>query len=226
MRIARPHSPAARALPDLSPRLQFRPPRQAAPHAEFRPVAAAKQAQVAARVAQAVGAAVRVDLLPAAKKAQVQALLAHVGQPDFYDVMAKLDPESAPQWTAMAGVQRQFAAAEPGYDLKTRAYSESMRLTLHAAVIQHFADPSLRGGQSLYERFLELHPTAFHQNGGWFDNLQLPLDGALKVIQATPLEMAEHGLSLLRGAAVDDKPTERAAELVRQARASVLTSAR
>lgn len=215
---SRPSSGADKATPE---RPSFGgPPPSSAPHAEFRQVPPAKQAAVALAVSESVTH----ELSPTGRPLSpaLAELVAHIGSADFYDVLARLDSSSSKQWKAMGKVQRQFAAAEPGFDPKTRAYSESMRLTLHAAVIQHFANAALRGSMTLYERFLELHPTAFYQNGGWFGNLQIPLEGAWHIIEATPLEMSLHSLSLLRGAVVDDAATRRAADWVRKARASVL----
>lgn len=52
-----------------------------------------------------------------------------------------------------------------------------MRLTLHAAGLQHVVDPTTDGGQSLSARFIALHPTAFHQNGGWVEKLLAAIPG-------------------------------------------------
>jgi hypothetical protein len=162
--------------------------------------------------------------LPAVRRAQVDALLVAVGSSRFYEVVAKVDPHHARAWNSMARVQQRFAAAEPKYDAPTRAYSESMRLTLQAALIEHFVDPAPLDGKHLYRRFLELHPTAFHQNGGWVDNLQIPVKGALEVLRATPLRMALETPKLLHGAHTEDAPTVRAAEWVRQARRAALAA--
>lgn len=198
-------------------------PSARAPHAEFSPVPETRQAAVAASLKKSLSALLA--LRPNSDRgAAVQELLTHVGEPDFYEVLATRDPARAASWHEMARVQRQFAAAEPGYDEKTRAYSESMRLTLHAAVLQHFADPALNQGQALYDRFIELHPTAFHQNGGWVDNLQIPASGALAVAEATPFAMATHLTGLLQGACLEDSATVTAAQLVRQARRDALSS--
>ncbi len=193
-----------------------RPPKHAhAPSAEFRTVPAARQAKVTAALRQTLSA--QLSSSPAVKD-----LTAHVGAPDFYDTLAKYDPKCAAQWHEMAKVQREFAAAEPKYDAKTRAYSESMRLTLHAAVLQHFAAPETNHGLSLYDRFIALHPTAFHQNGGWVDNLQIPLAGALAVAEATPGEMWLNAAGLFQGSFITDAPTIQAAQWVREARRAAL----
>lgn len=196
------------------------PKRTQAPSAEFTPVPANKQAKVAEGVKTALTALL--EGVPKQRQAAVKELVAHVGSPDSYDTLAKLDPKSARQWTEMATVQRKFAAVEPRYDAKTRAYSESMRLTLHASVIQHFAAPETNRGMTLHERFIALHPTAFHQNGGWVDNLQIPLSGALQVAEATPAEMWLHSGALLRGSFITDAPTIAAAQVVRDARRGAL----
>ena len=193
------------------------PKKSSAPSAEFATVPAGQQAKVTQGVQRALEAQL-LGKVPPERQAAVKDLLAHVGQPDFYETVAKYDPASAEKWNGMAKVQRQFAKAEPGYDPKTRAYSESMRLTLHAAVVQHFADPKTNQGMPLFERFIKLHPTAFHQNGGWVDNLQIPLSGALKVAEATPKEMWLNTRGLAEGSFLTDAPTLAAAQWVRAAR--------
>ena len=193
------------------------PKKASAPSAEFKTVPVGQQAKVTQGLQRALEAQLLGKVAPE-RQAAVKDLLAHVGQPDFYETVAKYDPASAEKWKGMAKVQRQFAKAEPGYDVKTRAYSESMRLTLHASVVQHFADPKTNEGMPLFERFIKLHPTAFHQNGGWVDNLQIPLSGALKVAEATPAQMWLNTEGLAEGSFITDAPTIRAAEMVRTAR--------
>ena len=197
------------------------PKKASAPSAEFAPVPAAKQAKVTQGVQKALAAQLA-GQVPPQRQAAVKDLLSHVGQPDFYETVAKYDPASAAKWNGMAKVQRQFAKAEPGYDPKTRAYSESMRLTLHASVVQHLANPETNQGLPLFDRFIQLHPTAFHQNGGWVDNLQIPLSGALAVAEATPKEMWLNSGGLAQGSFVTDAPTVKAAQLVRTARREAL----
>lgn len=216
-----PQTSASRSLPLQNLFSRARAPTQAgAPSAEFSVVAANRQARVIKGVQTALTA--KLSHVPASRQAAVKELVAHVGQPDFYTTLAKCDPSHAAQWTQMAQVQKQFGAAEAKYDPKTRAYSESMRLTLHAAVIQHFADPASNQGMSLYDRFIALHPTAFHQNGGWVDNLQIPVEGAMAVAQATPLEMFLHAGGLVEGSFISDAPTVAAAQMVRDARRSAV----
>jgi hypothetical protein len=187
------------------------------PHAVFTEVAPARHARVYEVVRERLEKA-----LPSRSKS-VDSLIALVGSPRFYDEVARVDPSRAADWITMGRVQRQFHDAEPGFDGKTRAYSESMRVTLHAALIQHLADPSLRGkDRDLFEMFLELHVTAFHENGAWLDNMQIPWPGALEVVRSTPLEMAYHGKNLLDGSFVRDAATIRAAEWVRQGRRAAL----
>lgn len=189
------------------------------PSAEFRAVPAARQERVTRALVRSLEAALD-GQVPRARQPLVKDMLAHVGKPDFYDALAKHDPAHAQKWTEMARVQRDFAKVEPEYDAKTRAYSESMRLTLHASVLQHLAKDGVT--DSLYERFIELHPTAFHENGGWVDNLQIPLTGAMAVAKATPAEMWLNAKDLADGALLTDAPTVKAAELVRAARREAL----
>jgi hypothetical protein len=223
MDVKRTGSKASLPTPSTAFEARLRHSRQAtnSPHAVFTTVPASKQAQVTTALRRSLTSSLAGHLAPG-RQAAVDDLIAHVGQPDFYDVLATKDPSHAGEWKEMGRVQRQFAAAEPKYDAKTRAYSESMRLTLHAAVIGHFADPQSNQGSSLYDRFIALHPTAFHQNGGWVDNLQIPLSGAMAVAQATPMEMWLHAAGLAQGAFISDAPTIAAAQLVRDARSSAL----
>jgi hypothetical protein len=193
------------------------------PVAELTPVPAERQAKVAQSVRSQLAELIQKS--PQSKRAAVNDLIAHVGLPDFYETVAKLDPSDAAAWKDMATVQARFAAAEVGYDPKTRAYSESMRLTLHASVIAHFAFPKENNGTPLFERFVELHPTAFHQNGAWLTNLQIPLSGALAIIQATPAKMWMQAAELAEGAFITDKPTIAAANMVREARKAALKNA-
>lgn len=191
------------------------------PHAVFSPIAASQQADVAARVQRSVATYLKAQsgAGPPSASPSVSRLLAHVGDARFYDVVATLEPSHANDWREMGKVQRAFHDAEPRFDAKTRAYSESMRLTLHAALIQHVADPSDR--LELFEMFLELHVTAFHENGGWIDNMHIGLMGALDVVKATPMEMIYHADELAEGAFVTDAATVRAAQWVREARTTV-----
>jgi hypothetical protein len=191
----------------------------AGPSAELRTVPVSKQGRVTRALVRSLGVELA-GRVPPGRKAFVSELLRHVGRPDFYEVLAVHDPARAAQWKAMARVQRDFAKAEPGYDAKTRAYSESMRLTLHATVVQHVALEGVT--PRLYERFLELHPTAFNENGGWFGNLHIPVTGALAIVKATPGQMWLNAGELVEGAHLRDALTVRAAELVRQARREVL----
>lgn len=193
------------------------------PSAVLRTIPPAQQPKVAQGVRAALTRALD-GQVPASRAAGVKELIAHVGQPDFYNVLARLDPSHAKDWSEMAEVQRRFGLVEPKYDERTRAYSESMRLTLHAAVIQHYADPKTNGGTSLYHRFIELHPTAFHQNGAWVDNMQIPVEGAMAVAAATPAEMWTHSIGLVQGSFLTDKPTVAAAQMVRDARNAALAT--
>lgn len=192
------------------------------PSAEFTPVPAARQERVTRDVQRALTAKLE-GKVPADRRAAVSELMAHVGQSDFYETLARHDSKAmAPKWREMAQVQRDFAAVEPQYDEVTRAYSESMRLTLHASVVQHFALDPRPAAKPLYETFIELHPTAFHQNGGWVDNLQIPMSGAMAVAVATPAAMWLNAVDLTQGALLTDERTIAAAELVRSARREAL----
>lgn len=187
------------------------------PHAVFDPIAPARQPRVTRHVRDAV------QLAHAGRITQHTAgMIEVIGAPYFYDQLATIDPTSKEDWSEMGRVQRCFAAAETDFDPRTRAYSESMRLTLHAAVIEHMVDPSQNNGDDLFEAFLELHVTAFNENGAWIDNLHIGWLGALEVLAATPFEMACNAVDLLQGAFQRDDATVRAAEMVRRARRLVL----
>ena len=160
------------------------------------------------------------QVLPAPRRRETERLIGLVGNPSFYDVVATMDPRDAAKWREMARTQRGFAAAETTFDPKTRAYSESMRLTLHGALIQHVADPGLRGARTLFEAFLELHVTAFSANGGWFDNFQIPVSGAIAVVGATRVSVLGQLDDLYDGVERRDPAAVRAAVWVNQARAA------
>ena len=190
---------------------------RAAPPEVFAQIPPALQPRVAAHVQHSLRRTLGVDAV-----AGVERMLALVGNGRFYDAVAQLDPRHAEDWREMGRVQRTFAAAEPGFDERTRAYSESMRLTLHAALIEHLADPGLRGKDDLFEAFIELHVTAFDENGAWIDNLQIGFLGALDVLGATRVSILEYTVDLTQGAFQRDAVAVRAAERVRQARRAVL----
>ncbi len=193
-------------------------PSPKSPRAVFTPIPPARQDKVLSSLRSTLTRSLA-DLAPG-RRAGVAELIAHVGQPDFYNVLAKLDPQSASSWNEMARTQQKFGAAEPGYDDTTRAYSESMRLTLHASVIAHFANPRSNGKDTLFQRFIALHSTAFHQNGGWVDNLHIPLTGALSVVHAMPVAMWSHLACVGLGSVQADALTVAAAQQVRDARLS------
>ncbi len=196
--------------------------RTVAPKAEFATVPASRQAKVALEVQASLTARLSGAEVSPRRRDAVRELIAFVGQPDFYDRLAAFDKTHRAKWKEMTEIQREFAIEEPKYDPKTRAYSESMRLTLQASAVLHFAQPETNKGSPLYERFLALHPTAFHQNGGWVDNLQIPVTGAIAVLEATPMAMWKNMVKLLKGAHLTDAPTVDSAQMVREARRSAI----
>jgi hypothetical protein len=231
----------SRALPELNPSLtpsqQIETVRRSTlpedlrgpadkPQAEYRTVPQDQQRLVDMEVKARLQSDVDARNLPADQRAKLQSAIDAVGTPDFYKQVAQLDPKNASAWNDMAGVQQGFKDGEPGYDPKTRAYSESMRLTLHAAAVEHLANPSARDGADLYSHFIRLHTTAFDQNGGWLTNNQLGLSGAKNVLTNTPLSMATNAHNLLYGTFQNtDQLTARAADVVRQSRWSVINGA-
>lgn len=93
-----------------------------------------------------------------------------VGDDMFYSIVAELDRPNAAGWLEMVSVQADFAAGEPSYDRETRAYSESMRLTLHWSLVFLFESPqelnrARRSSGGIFGYFVRLHPTAFKANG-------------------------------------------------------------
>jgi hypothetical protein len=190
------------------------------PRAVLNEVPAALQPLVASLAHDACVAALQ-PLPPAC-----QALHPRFGAPDFYDALAQLNVVRASDWIEMARVQRQFHAAEVNFDVRTRAYSESMRLTLHGAVLWHLrAVTNPLADRHFFEQFLELHVTAFHENGAWLGNMHIAWCGALDVVGATRLSMLAHAKDLHDGQFTHDRGAVCAAEWVRQARRSALASA-
>lgn len=96
--------------------------------------------------------------------ANVRELRQHIGRPDFYNVMARMDRPSAARWNEMAQVQARFQAGEPRYNQRTRTYSESMRESLHRAAIGLYQQS--RPGQ-VYDAFIAIHPAVFNANGAF-----------------------------------------------------------
>ncbi len=100
----------------------------------------------------------------------VNTLRGAVGHPMFYSIVSELDPSNAAAWLQMVDVQGTFEAGEDSYMPRGRAYSESMRHTLHWSIVFIFEDPQLlaraqasEGGLMGY--FVRLHPVAFKANG-------------------------------------------------------------
>ncbi|RKH57499.1 hypothetical protein [Corallococcus aberystwythensis] len=197
----------------------FGPSRQA----ELRTVPPERQADVNAGVRGMLTE--QLSRLRPEDQARLRPLVDAVGTSGFYERVAELDTGNAGAWRQMAGVQQSFAAGEANESPTTRAYSESMRLTLHATAVLQFAGATGRVlPRNEHTQFIRNHATAFHENGGSFTNLPIGVSGAFKVLRNTPLSMAQHLPSLL-GAAVDpmgDRDTRTAAEMVRRSRAQVI----
>lgn len=197
----------------------FGPTRQA----ELRTVPPERQADVNANVRGMLNE--QLSRLRPEDQARLRPLVEAVGTPRFYERVAELDTGNAAAWRQMAGVQRGFAEGEATESPTTRAYSESMRLTLHATAVLQFAGATGRIlPRDEYTQFIRNHATAFHENGGSLTNLPIGVRGAIEVLRNTPLAMAQH-LPSLAGAtfsAVSDRDTRTAAEMVRRARAQVI----
>lgn len=121
---------------------QRQPPQK--PSSSFTPTIAAAHAQLQRRAQN------------------VEVLRSRIGQDDFYQHMARLDPLNAAQWRQMVQVQATFKRAERGYDAETRTYSESMRDSLHRMTIMLYQQ---RGPGQIYDDFVRAHPALFKENG-------------------------------------------------------------
>jgi peptidoglycan hydrolase-like protein with peptidoglycan-binding domain len=187
--------------------------------AELRTVPAGDQERVQGRVRRTLER--KLSELSPYQRERLQPLVDSVGKPDFYNKLAMIDPSHASGWRQMAGVQAAFAGAESGYDPQTRAYSESMRLTLHTtAVLQLASDPQM--GRDHYDDFIAAHVTAFRENGGWFTNLKIGMEGSFEVLRNTPWAMAANAGTLVGAVDNDDPSARTGAEIVRRARADVI----
>jgi hypothetical protein len=124
--------------------------------------------------------------------ANVRELRQHIGRPDFYNVMARMDPPSAARWNEMAQVQSRFQQGEAGYNPRTRTYSESMRESLHRAAIGLYQQTP-RG--QIYDQFIAIHPAVFAANGAF----SLPTLDQWRVIGNTDSRMARVLGGLIEG---------------------------
>ncbi|MFO0607655.1 MAG: DUF4150 domain-containing protein [Polyangiales bacterium] len=157
------------------------------------------------------------------RKATLEKLKADYGKPDFYKHMAELDPANADKWNQMAEIQERFRAGESGYDAATKAYSESMRETLHQSTINMLEDPAgLRStmGQSqtgLYDWYIRMHGTAFNENGAWNSDF---ITRGVGVMGNTDPRMAWNAGQLARGMwqKENDPYAKAAADAVRERR--------
>jgi hypothetical protein len=100
----------------------------------------------------------------ALRQQNVAMLRQHIGRPDFYEQMARIDPRSAGEWRRMVGMQARFQRGEAGYDSTTRTYSESMRESLHRAAIELYRRE--RPGQ-IFDHFIAIHPALFNANSAF-----------------------------------------------------------
>ncbi len=98
------------------------------------------------------------------RRANVELLTRHIGRPDFYEQMARIDPRSAGEWRRMVGMQAQFQRGESGYDRNTRTYSESMRESLHRAAIDLYRR---QPPGDVFRHFIGIHGALFRENGAY-----------------------------------------------------------
>ncbi len=155
------------------------------------------------------------------RKKTLAKLKEHYGKSDFYDQLAEYDPKHADWWKQMSGVQQTYGNAEAGYDAATRAYSESMRETLHQSTINLFEDPAGlakvngNGSSGLYDWYVGMHRTAFDQNGAWNSDFW---GRGTSIGWVTPKEMYGNASRLYNGDP-NDPYAKAAAEEVRKRRA-------
>jgi hypothetical protein len=189
-----------------------------APQSEFLPLTPQQQVRFAANLRGRVTAAVQAMHVNPAEQLRLAPLIAAIGRTDFYLVAAKLDPTNADGWVRMSRAQNSFAHDERHESARTRAYSEAMRLTLHASLILHLADPASTKGRDLLDYFIALHNTAFRVNGGWFTNMKISIHGAATIAN----EALRNGMGLRWlfevGKQNHDAYTEQAGNMVRHAR--------
>jgi len=114
---------------------------------------------------RAARAAMRVN--SARRQQNVQLLRQHIGRPDFYEQMARVDPSAAGEWRRMVRMQAQFQRGESRYDQTTRTYSESMRESLHRAAIELYRR---QGAGDVFHHFISIHPALFNANGAFRAN--------------------------------------------------------
>ena len=127
--------------------------------------------------------AARTGLTPA-KRAALVNLINHVDTYGFYGLVGALDLPHRSQWIEMITTQETFRQAEAKYTNEIdRIYSVRMRTTLHTALVLTLLDgpPPV----NLMTSFIQLHKTAFKDNGGWFTNFKITLPGALNVMLAS-----------------------------------------
>lgn len=156
------------------------------------------------------------------RRATLERLRQHYGEPDFYKQLSEFDSQNASRWDLMADFQEKFRAAEPDYVDAARAYSESMRETLHQSMINLFEDgPALHSitqnsSTGLYDWLIQIHPTAFYENGA-FNADFIPL-GIGVLLHADP-RIISNVPQFIQGTPTTDPYAERAAAQVRANRA-------
>lgn len=155
------------------------------------------------------------------RKKTLEKLKEQYGKDKFYDQLAEYDPQHAEWWKEMSGVQQTYHSAEAGYDAATRAYSESMRETLHQSTINLFENPgalsqvNANGSSGLYDWYVGMHQTAFAQNGAWNYDF---IGRGTSIAAVTPWAMYSNAGRLVTGDS-NDPHAKAAAEQVRKRRA-------
>jgi len=156
-----------------------------------------------------------------ARKKTLAELEERFDEADFYETVGDFDELNQDVWNEMIAVQDQFHAAESLYgNAETIAYSQSVRQTLHGAVINLFRDPQalvtvLQAPGGLPTWYTRMHGTTFRANGAW--NVDF-LDNGLAVGGATPSSMYKNLPLLAEGMDEEDPYAAHAAETVREMR--------
>ena len=131
----------------------------------------------------------------AERQQNVARLRRHIGRPDFYEQMARVDPRSAGEWRRMVGMQARFQRGEAAYDARTRTYSESMRESLHRAAIELYRR---QGPGDVFHHFIGMHAPLFNANGAF--SIRNSVNGAAVLTNTNLTEVFRNALDLGAGA--------------------------
>lgn len=151
----------------------------------------------------------------AERQQNVAVLRRHIGRPDFYEQMARVDPRAAGEWRRMVGMQAQFQRGESGYDPRTRTYSESMRESLHRAAIELYRR---QGPGDTFNHFIAIHTPLFNANGAF--SIRNSVNGAAVLTNTNFREVARNIMELGAGAMGTNNYAPLANQIAEQVRVS------